>query len=182
MKYLKTFEESDYKDLLYYIENRPNIEKVKEKIEAGDDVNATNKFGETPLTIVSATNKIDVVKILIEAGADLNIRDNSKYAALHAAVNHNNYIISKMLIEAGADVNIQDNDDDTPLFYAAYKTNIMLIKLLTDAGADWFIKNKFDNYFIDYIIESGKDTELINLYPDKYKEYLMIKNAEKYNI
>ncbi|WP_048197572.1 ankyrin repeat domain-containing protein, partial [Methanocaldococcus sp. FS406-22] len=52
-----------------------DVEKVKELIKKGANVNAKNRFGGTPLQAAVVGNHIEVVKLLIENGADLNVRN-----------------------------------------------------------------------------------------------------------
>ena len=45
-----------------------DVEKVKELIKKGANVNAKNRFGGTPLHAAVISNNVEVVKILIENG------------------------------------------------------------------------------------------------------------------
>jgi len=184
MKYLKTFENK--KNLAVFLRDyglRDKIEKVKELIESGSDVNKKDINGISALeyTIIHKDD-IKLCKLLIIAGADMNINtiDGNPiliYTAIH------NIEIFKLLLKYGADVNIQNYFNRTALIYMSgnYIYNLTIIKLLIDAGADWNIKDDNGMDFLDYLKIEQKE-KIIKLYPEKYKEYLIRKNVEKYNL
>ena len=64
---------------------------------------------------------------------------------------------------------------------AAEIESFSYLQLLIDNGADWFIKDNRGDFFIDYL----SDELLVMIskdYPDKYSEYLIKKESEKYNL
>lgn len=150
------------------------------------------------ITILEATRSSDVklVKQLIDHGVDLDFQDeHSETALMSAAFNASsrfsdseiikkNTKILKMLINAGANLDIQTNYGWTALFCTSENFNIS--KLLIDAGANCFIENnKQRHYSGKYFFDTLKKDDLNKikkLYPDKYKEYLFLKTAEKYNL
>ena len=179
MKYIKTFES---KNIVDYIEN-DNIEKVKKIIHSGFNLNLQYDLGDTALIIASYHNRIEIAKLLINAGADVNIQNIDGDTALTEASSQMHIEIVKLLINAGAYLDIKNNNDITALIYAtkAYGNNFEMCKLLIDAGADWNIKDAYNKDFLDWLRDKDKK-RIIELYPDKYDEYLMKKNAEKYNL
>ena len=91
-----------------------------------------------------------------------------------------------------ADLDAQDSYGSTALIWSAYTHNFEITKLLIEYGADWNIEDKVTdtNYqnksyngkdFLDYF-KGGNKTIVMNSYPDKYKEYLIKKDAGKYNL
>ena len=95
----------------------------------------------------------------------------------------------ELLITAGVDLDITDIKGNTALILVADYHNseyqIEMIKLLIDNGADWNIKNVYKDDFLDKLYNNGNEkikNIIIELYPEKYEEYLMKKNAEKYNL
>lgn len=54
-------------DLLVKVAGAGKVEKVKELLDAGADVNAKNKYGDTALISASAESHTEVVKVLLDA-------------------------------------------------------------------------------------------------------------------
>jgi len=170
MKYIKTYES---------ITNQTEIDKQ--------------------LAIGVHRNLMSLVKDAIKAGANPN-QDNpfSGYNdnLLLIAVSNNNIVIVKELLKAGANPNCQNTTGNTPLIIASrdrftrakvrtgwewdkYEENV--IEELIRAGADWNIKNNEGEDFFDYLIEYFR-LPLKEKYPKQYKEYLIKKEADKYNL
>jgi len=183
MKYIKKFEKT-YSNELFFAVECDDIALIEVLIYSGADINCTNYINNTPLIAAAYNNKIEIVKLLIEAGADLNIQNNDGHTALIFASIFGYIELVKLLIDAGANLNIHNihhQQRDTALTVAAYRQNIEVIKLLIKAGADWNFKNDENKYFLDYLDDKDKN-EIEKLDPEKYNEYLMKKNAEKYNL
>ena len=97
-----------------------NVEKAREAIEKGANVNAKDKDGSTPLMIavfmIAAFNgNVELAKLLIERKADVNAKDNNGWTPLIEAAFHGNVELVKLLIKAGADVNAKNNYERTAL-------------------------------------------------------------------
>lgn len=54
-------------------------------VEAGADVDATDRYGRTALMAASALGRVDIVKELLKNGADPKLEDNKGYTALRLA-------------------------------------------------------------------------------------------------
>ncbi len=136
--------------------NMPGCLEIAQKlIQCGANVNAINKFGQTPLSklcdLTSDRNKfndMDLVKVLMSAGADINLGN-----ALYNIADRDNTELVKYLISKGADVNQKDNKGNTPLTKAIKnpknysktymdKYNANAIALI-DAGADLTLPNEY---------------------------------------
>jgi len=186
MRYIRTFEKFELNSgIIDAIENG-DIELVKKLIKDGINLNKKYKDGYTALIMAVTENNIEIVKLLIDAGVNLDKKDEEGFTALHHAI-WNNIEIVKLLINAGANLNLKDRNRETPLMMSLYVNrdpngnNIELIRLLLDSGADINIKNEDNNHF--FVMLNDRDrNEIIRLYPEKYEEYKMKKNAEKYNI
>ena len=106
----------------------------------------------------------------------------TKYSELLDSIVMGNISKFKKLIAT----NIKPNDINLDgkgelLFYASESENMLVIINLTKLGADWFIKNDDGSYFIDYLSDDNKKM-LSRLFPEKYKEYLIKKETDKYNL
>jgi len=131
-------------------------------------------------------------------GIDIDFKDTYNRTALFHACTSVDFYSIKKLLEKGANPNIQNNDGNTALIYAyiIYKYRLsnptsdieidiedtlkVLIILIT-YGSDWNIKNKMGNDFLYYLDKDIKDF-IINMFPDKYKDYLIKKDMDKYNM
>lgn len=122
------------------IENIENLEEyVSILIEAGINVNYTNRYDKTALILASSNhNYYNIVKKLINSGANINKQNEQKKTALMYAVTiPNNIQIIKLLIALGASLNLQSDVGKTALMYAINNPdNIEIIKLLIDSGCD----------------------------------------------
>ena len=105
-------------------------------LQAGADVNATNKKGYTAIHYASERNYGDCLDILLQAGANVNTVDNSGSTALHSAAFRGDCTFVKKLLYAGADVNIKDTETNTALHQATKRNRSKCASLLISAGAD----------------------------------------------
>jgi len=156
------------------------LEIANKLIECGANVNAVNKFGQTPLSKLCDTasdrNKfsdMDLVKVLLNAGADINLGN-----ALYEAADRDNTELVNFLISKGADVNQKDNKGNTPLsqaiqnpknYYKDYMTkyNANAIALI-DAGADLTLPNEYGRAAYD-LAKTNKNKTIVK-YIDSLKE------------
>ncbi|WP_265041633.1 ankyrin repeat domain-containing protein [Wolbachia endosymbiont (group B) of Melanostoma mellinum] len=116
--------------------------QVADLINKGDDVNARDNRGNTPLHLAVLADKLQVVEKLIERGADINAKNNHGGTPLHwAALNQNVSIVEK-LIEKGANVNEKNKYDNVPLHYAAFFNGCLCTaEKLIEKGANVNAKN-----------------------------------------
>ena len=113
-----------------------DLERVRELIQDGQDVNRGNIYGATPLMWAALNGHDQVVRELIRAGADVNGKDSYKETALHCASSCGHSSVIKTLTEAGANLNVQDDWGVTPLMVAAYRGYANVVVELIRAGAD----------------------------------------------
>ena len=115
-----------------------NLERVRQLIQYGQDVNRGDSNGTTPLMWAADNGHDQVVGELIRAGAGVNGKSKYKQTALHSASCCGHSSVVKTLAEAGANLNVQDKDGMTPLMWAAYfgYANANVVVELIRAGAD----------------------------------------------
>src|SRR5688572_9593405 len=108
-------------------------------IDAGADVNSTDRSGFTPLIGAAQFGHATLIPILVEAGADLvalSITENQK-AALHFAAKNGHAAVVEALLNAGADVNVLvKSTHSTALLNASYQGHMDVVKILLEHGAD----------------------------------------------
>ena len=111
-------------------------------VEAGADVNATDRGGSTPLHY--AAGRISnwtalVARVLLEAGAEVNARDNRGGTPLQRAAGaqwpDNDSLVS-LLVESGADIHATDDGGRTALHHAVRMDNPAIAARLIELGAD----------------------------------------------
>ena len=90
------------------------VDCVRLLIERGANVDARNKYGNTPAHRACAQGCIDCVSLLIDNGADLNSKNDDGDTLLHYAVRNGREEVIKLLLERGADMDIKNNSDLTP--------------------------------------------------------------------
>ncbi len=146
-----------------------DIDRVKELITIGADVDARNNLGRTALHETAWYKYIKIAKILIEKGADVDAKDNREWTALHWATVKGNVEIVKILIEMDADVDARDIYGWTALHVAAGNERVEITEVLIEKGADVDAKNKNErtaqelaienkHYHIAELIENAKRT------------------------
>ena len=63
-----------------------NIEIVKQRLSAGKDVNAMNKYERTPLILAAYSGHKEITELLIEKGANVNAKDHNGETPLDVAI------------------------------------------------------------------------------------------------
>ena len=110
-------------------------------LKNGENVNASDSFGNTPLHYAVQYHDFELVKILFENGANVNAKDNGMltplFHDLYRVVNGNNdffiendFDMTKLLIDNGALLNTKDVDEYTLLEMALEEDNILALKML----------------------------------------------------
>jgi ankyrin repeat protein len=122
------------------------VEKVKEMIDNGRDVNQPLSNGITPLMVAThelrngrrTRGAMRMVDMLLEKGADVNKVTALDLNVLHFAAATNNVHLIRKFIEKGADKNKTSNEGsgETPLNIAVRNGNMDAIKALIDGGVD----------------------------------------------
>ena len=112
-----------------------NIDRVRELIAAGTDVNIQDINCDTPLhwAVSDSEDNQEMALVLIAAGANLNIKNKDGWTPLHQAVFSWNKGIVQDLIVAGADTSILDNERKSALEIAVENNHAPIAWLIFDA-------------------------------------------------
>ena len=120
-----------------------DIEAVKEFLDAGVDVNATDGIRRTPLHRAAMEGHKEIVELLIAKGADVNATSVFGQTPLSEAIERRRIEIVELLIAAGADVNAKYSETGrTPLHDAAINGRKEIAELLIANGADVNAKDR----------------------------------------
>lgn len=143
----------------------------------------------------SKTSSLQKMRELIDNGADVNYNDINDGTPLMRAATAMFYSGVKLLIENGADVNIKNRYGETAFFrimclpLSTIMKNKDKIKKIIDLfiinNVDLSEKNKGGNDIFAYL-DLDRHTNLRGYikdkFPNQYNEYIMKKEAEKYNL
>ncbi|MBI5888092.1 MAG: ankyrin repeat domain-containing protein [Deltaproteobacteria bacterium] len=140
-------------------------------IEMGADVNAKNRYSDTPLTAALLGGRMGIVRLLAGKGADVN-------HAFAYAMAMNNLDWAALLAGLGADVNGRLSDGLTHLVNAAINNDMETASFLVAKGADADSADENGSTALihaalnglyemaGFLIESGADVNRKNLYFD----------------
>lgn len=138
-----------------------DLEKVKQLVVEGADVNGRDSFGNSPLHITLENRPVpigiyseakdimhDISEVLLAKGADVNAKDHYGRTPLHNAATsvwHDKKLYD-LLLRNKADPNIQDNYGSTPLHSfthnLAKRDTFDIFKLFIKNGANIKLTNK----------------------------------------
>jgi len=163
MKHIVTYTQKELNsELLEYSENKASTQKVRELILDGADVNCFDASkSRTPLIKAVLKLNYSIIKLLIENNADVNLTNRFNETCLFFITHNGNYT------------------------YKILKKNIdNIIDLLMKSGIDMKIENLKGEDIFSKIDTSNPIIlqHIIETYPERYKEYLMKKTANKFNI
>jgi ankyrin repeat protein len=96
------------------------IDIARSLIDAGANVNAPDRFKQTPLLAAVQQRNLDLISLLLHAGADVNRGDAEGYTPLMEAANLLERDIVQALLEHGAKIDARSGGGATPLIYAVY--------------------------------------------------------------
>jgi len=116
------------------VDGDPN--EIKDLLDAGADIKATDVLGRTSLHIAAFYGHLKVTEVLIASGADVNAKDHVGMTALHAAVLSGGRQEVELLLEKKADINAKSESGQTALHLSAATGQPRLSKYLIEQGAD----------------------------------------------
>jgi len=142
-------QEKDLVDAVY----NDNIEKVKDLVDKGVEVNLGGKSDGTTLLHQAITyGFVDIARILIEAGANSNLKRENGRTPLHDAVQEGSYDSVELLADHHVNLNEQVSEKldasgkvelgNTALMESSQNGYTDMVALLLKRGADPDIKGK----------------------------------------
>lgn len=144
----------------------------------------SNKYSFNDLvTALNNKNKV-LIKEIVDSGVDLNKPDKDGYY-IDAYIKHDkegkNIDILEFLVNLGMKPDNISKNNTLSFIFCADKDIINWLHKYIELGADISLKDKNDEDIFDKLDKKEIDI-IINKYPKQYKNYLIKKSAEKYNI
>ncbi|KAI2492666.1 serine/threonine kinase [Fragilaria crotonensis] len=121
-----------------------NLDKVRDLLKSGANVNAKDEYGYTALIRASMFGHLEVVRfLLVHDGVDVNTKNDFGVAALIAASKKGRLeVVRALLKHDGVDVNIKNDHGATALIIAIEKGHVEVVRaILNHAGVDVNTKN-----------------------------------------
>lgn len=141
------------KDVLIYSIEKGDIETVRLLLENGANVNTSDKFKSSALSLAATTTHpttIDLIRVLISNGAQINSRDRFGRTPLFYA---QTVEAVRELFNNGADLNSRDENGETALMRKSHDRD--LTKQLLDLNADIFILDNLGNTALEHSYLKG---------------------------
>ena len=114
-----------------------HLKVVQSLLRHGADVNATGKWGWTPLLFASFEGHLEVVRWLLQHEADVNAKDeDDDWTSLHMAASRGHSETVRALLNHNADTNALDDGGCTPLHLASIYGRVEVVRLLLNHGAN----------------------------------------------
>lgn len=110
-----------------------NINKLKDYISQGADLNEEDSDGDLPLTLAAQSNLYENVKLLLENGAKVNKKAAFGITALMVA---DSLDVLDLLLNNGAEVSLKDREGNDALLHSSVRSNIHKADILIRNGAD----------------------------------------------
>ncbi|HEU4387972.1 MAG TPA: ankyrin repeat domain-containing protein [Blastocatellia bacterium] len=105
-------------------------------IDAGINLEARDRVGQTALMSATLANQLETINVLLAKRADPNAKDKYAGTALMTAAWKGNKEAVVSLLARGADLNARADNGMTPLMFAAWEDHVDVVKLLLEKGAD----------------------------------------------
>jgi ankyrin repeat protein len=110
-----------------------DVQKVKNLLSRGMEVETTDEMGNTLLMRASRIGSVKMVEFLLQAGANVNARNAFSDSALMLAALNGYVEVCRLLLDHGAEF---DTEGWTPLIYAASRGHNDVVVLLLSLDCD----------------------------------------------
>jgi ankyrin repeat protein len=116
-------------------QDRDDPGPVKQRLDAGANVNARDDLGDTPLILVAQYDHTATARLLLERGADVNARDKQGMTALMEAAKGGHAAAVELLLGHGAQSEGKTSYGETALSLARENGHTDCERLLKQHGA-----------------------------------------------
>lgn len=115
---------------------KEDVAAVRQLVEQGANLEATDGAGQTPLHHAVAVGNLDIMLILIGHHANVTVADNDGNKPMHIAAAKGRPQAVKLLHAQGAQINEPNKEGLTPPHLAAREGRAAALEALLEAGAD----------------------------------------------
>ena len=135
--------DADGSTALHWAARWDNLETANVLIRGGANVQTTNRYGVTPLSLACINGSAPMIELLLKAGADPNTPLRGSETALMTAARTGKVDSVKALLAHGADINFTEGRrGQTALMWAAAEGNTAVVEELIEHGADRHARTK----------------------------------------
>lgn len=114
---------------------RDDSDQISSFVAAGENIEATDDFGRTPIIIATHQSASNSFMTLLNEGANINARDNEGFDALTIASWKKDATIIDLAVKNGADVfSTRGPRQDTVIGYAARNGDVSTVSSLIPLG------------------------------------------------
>ena len=132
----------------------------------GEDVNARDAAGVTPLHMAALGGWLELAQLLLDQGALINARDKlSGGTPLIMAVMHGHTDVIELLLAQGADIDMATNRGTTALHAAVAVGRRDIVRRLLDHGADISLRDEKNCTPADWAQKFGREDMRLMLAP-----------------
>ena len=118
-----------------------NREIVGLLLNNGEDIDARDSYGKTPLMWAAGNGHLDIVKFIVEKGDDVSTTDELGNTPLHWAATNGQIKVIEYLLSKGANIEARDKSGRTPFHSAAINGQVKAVEMFINKGADQAIDN-----------------------------------------
>ena len=113
-----------------------NLAQIGSLIAAGNDINARDAYGRTPLHVATFARQREAIRALIAAGARTDLLEHDRYDAVTIAAVADDEATLRVLLQLGASARrVTSRYDGTALIAAAHLGHDGVVRQLIAAGA-----------------------------------------------
>ena len=107
-----------------------NLHQLKTCLTQGVDINASNRQGQTAITLASLNQHYDCISVLISAGVDINQQDRTCLNPFLLSCLNNDIKLLQLILPAKPDLNCLTRFGGVGLTPACEKGHIEIVKIL----------------------------------------------------
>ena len=124
-------------------------------VKSGALINATDRFGHTPLHFTAYKGNARILQFLLRNGGNPNVQGRHDSTPLHSAAWGRNVAALEVLLEEGADVNARTEEGETPGMTASLRGEKDILEILFALSADPHAEDDHGTNLIDLAAAGG---------------------------